>query len=310
MLTALCIDALFGWPKPLFKRLSHPVVWIGALIDTCEAHLNHGSPMRRRFMGGVTFLLVVTTLFVPSLFIQLMLAPSYWAIMLGGVLAWPFVAYQSLYTHVLAVIHPLSRGDIVAARASVSMIVGRDADQLNQAGVARAALESLGENSSDGVIAPLFWGVVAGLPGIVVYKAINTMDSMIGHRSERYEDFGKIAARADDVANLIPARLSGVLWAIVSAHPHQTIKIMRAEAGHHRSPNAGWPEAALAGALNIRLSGPRAYGDKMSNEEWINPSAPDPDVASIKQGLALYKRMIAVFALGAGVILGVGLLFL
>jgi adenosylcobinamide-phosphate synthase len=180
------------------------------------------------------------------------------------------------------------------------MIVGRDPARLDEAGVARAALESLSENASDGVVAPLFWGAVAGLPGIAAYKAINTMDSMIGHRNDRYEDFGKVAARLDDLVNLIPARLTGLAIALVSGRPRAALRVMARDARRHRSPNAGWPEAAMAGALGIRLSGPRVYGDRVADEPWLNCGAPDPAPNDLSRGLALYVR--AMVLCGAGLI--------
>jgi len=180
----------------------------------------------------------------------------------------------------------------------VAMIVGRDPARLDGAGVARAALESLAENSSDGIVAPLFWGAVLGLPGIAAFKAINTLDSMIGHRNARYEHFGKLAARIDDAVNLIPARLTGLVFAAVSTRPRTALAVMARDASHHRSPNAGWPEAALAGALGVRLSGPRAYGDRVAEEPWVNGAAPDPTPADLSRGLALYLRaMVAVAGL-------------
>jgi adenosylcobinamide-phosphate synthase len=178
------------------------------------------------------------------------------------------------------------------------MIVGRDPARLDARGTARAALESLAENSSDGIVAPLFWGVVAGLPGLVVYKAINTMDSMIGHRTARHEDFGKVAARLDDLVNLIPARLTGLLFALVSGRARRACACMARDARQHRSPNAGWPEAAMAGALGLRLSGPRVYGDTIADEPYVNAGGADPEPADLLRGLALYRRAMAALALG------------
>jgi adenosylcobinamide-phosphate synthase len=178
------------------------------------------------------------------------------------------------------------------------MIVGRDPSQLDAAGIARAATESLAENTSDGIVAPLFWGAIFGLPGIAAYKAINTLDSMIGHRTPRYEAFGWAAARIDDVANLIPARLTGLLFAIVSVRPCIALATMWRDAGQHRSPNAGWPEAAMAGALDIRLSGPRIYEGRLSQEPWLNGEAADPTAADLNRALALYRRAMLLLAAG------------
>ena len=183
-----------------------------------------------------------------------------------------------------------------AARVAVSHIVGRDPRRLDAAGVARAALESLSENASDGVVAPVFWGVLLGLPGIAAYKAVNTLDSMIGHRTPRHEAFGWAAARIDDVANLVPARLTGVLIALASGRPRVPLATMWRDAGAHRSPNAGWPEAAMAGALGVRLSGPRVYADRVADEPWLNRGAPDPGAGDLRRGLALYRRAMLLLA--------------
>ncbi len=231
------------------------------------------------------------------------LLPDGWAgLILAAILAWPLVAARSMHDHVDAVARPLTSGDLPAARRAVSMIVGRDPSQLDAAGIARAATESLAENTSDGIVAPLFWGAIFGLPGIAAYKAINTLDSMIGHRTPRYETFGWAAARIDDVANLIPARLTGLLFAAVSARPRVALTTMWRDAGYHRSPNAGWPEAAMAGALGIRLSGPRIYEGHLSEEPWLNAGAPDPSAADLNRALALYRRAMLVLALGLGLL--------
>ena len=241
MLLACLIDAGLGWPARLHARIGHPVTWIGALISALERRLNAGSPARRLALGGGATALVTGLTGGLAWVVQASLPGGIWGVVLCGLLAWPFLALRSMHDHVAAVARPLAAGDTDAARRAVSMIVGRDPAQLDTPGIARAALESLAENTSDGITAPLFWGVVAGLPGIAAYKAINTLDSMIGHRNPRYEAFGKLAARLDDLANLIPARLTGLLFAVVSARPAAALKAMWRDARQHRSPNAGWP---------------------------------------------------------------------
>ena len=216
--------------------------------------------------------------------------------MLLGIVAWPCVALRSLYDHVAAVAHPLQAGDIAGARSAVAQIVGRDPAVLDEAGIARAAIESLAENASDGIVAPVFWGALFGLPGIVGYKAINTLDSMIGHRTVRHEAFGWAAARIDDLANFIPARLTGVLFVVLSARPSDAMSCMLRDANRHRSINAGWPEAAMAGALGVRLSGPRIYHGSTTDEPWLNEGARDPLAADIRQGLKLYVRAMVLVA--------------
>ncbi len=296
MLVALAVDALIGWPARLYARIGHPVTWLGRLISGLEQALNRPgtSPAGRRLRGGLTVALVLAAAIAPALALAALLPAGWAGIVLGGVLAWPLVAARSLYTHVAAVAQPLAAGDLEAARGAVAMIVGRDPSRLDGAGIARAALESLAENASDGIVAPLFWGVAAGLPGIAAYKAINTMDSMIGHRTPRYADFGMAAARLDDVANLIPARLTALVFAAVAPAPVAAVRTALRDARRHRSPNAGWPEAAMAGGLGVRLSGPRIYAEGVADEPFLNAGAADPDAASLARGLALYIRaMIA-----------------
>ncbi|WP_420324814.1 adenosylcobinamide-phosphate synthase CbiB [Mameliella sp.] len=300
MLIGLLLDVALGWPSALFRRLSHPVVWIGALITALEARFNDGTERRRFAMGALTVVLVLLASVLPAVLVTVVLGKGWAAVLVLGVLAWPLIAVRSMYDHVAAVRDPLLAGDLPAARHALSMIVGRDPSALDGAGISRAALESLAENTSDGIVAPLFWGVVAGLPGIVAYKAINTMDSMIGHRNERYEHFGKAAARLDDLVNLVPARLTSLVFALASGMLRRSLQVVSQDASRHRSPNAGWPEAALAGGLGVRLSGPRIYGDRVAQEPWVNEGAPDPGARDISRGLALYVR--AMFLCGAALI--------
>lgn len=294
MLVACLIDAAIGWPAWLYARIGHPVTWIGALIARLEAGWNRGTPTQRLGRGAVTTGVVVGGVAILALAVQCALPDGWIGILLGGLLAWPFVALRAMHVHVAEVAAPLVQGDLEAARHAVSMIVGRDPAQLDEAGVARAALESLAENTSDGIVAPVFWGCIAGLPGIAAYKAINTLDSMIGHRNERYAQFGKVAARLDDVVNLVPARLTGGLFALVSKRSGTSLRLMWRDARHHRSPNAGWPEAAMAAGLGVRLSGPRRYGDRVADEPWLNGEAPDPQGHDIRRGLVLYTRAMGL----------------
>lgn len=298
MAVAMAADAAWGWPDRLFARIGHPVVWIGRLISALDARLNHGTAEQRRRGGVATLALVVLAAALPALWVQSLLPGGLLGVVLTGLLAWPLVALRSMHDHVAAVAAPLSAGDLPGARRAVSMIVGRDPSQLDGAGVARAGLESLAENTSDGIVAPLFWGALLGLPGIAAYKAINTLDSMIGHRTPRHEDFGRASALTDDVVNLIPARLTGGLFALVSGRGRKALAVMRRDARAHRSPNAGWPEAAMAGALGVRLSGPRVYGNLLTDEPWLNAGAPDPAPADLRQGLGLYRRAMAALAVG------------
>ncbi|MEI4232211.1 adenosylcobinamide-phosphate synthase CbiB [Roseovarius sp. D22-M7] len=301
MLTGLAIDLVLGWPDRLHARIGHPVTWLGRVIAALEARWNRGPRGARLRMGAATTGIVVGLALVPAVAVQMLLpaGPPGWLI--GGVLAWPLIALRSMHDHVAAVARPLAQGDLDGARAAVAMIVGRDPATLDTGGVARAGIESLAENTGDGIVAPIFWGVVAGLPGIAVYKAINTLDSMIGHRDARFEAFGKMAARLDDAVNLIPARLTGGLFALgMPRHAARACRVMLRDARRHRSPNAGWPEAAMAGALGLRLSGPRAYGARFSDEPWLNAGAPDPGPRDLHRALSLYARAMALLALALG----------
>ena len=296
MLIALCLDRLIGWPNQLYRRLSHPVVGIGALISTADQMLNRDNwPAAVRRVAGVFCLLVI----LASLYLVCKLIvssiPSSWAsIGLTAVLAWPFLAAKSLSDHVQAVAVPLQAGDLPAARQAVSMIVGRNSEQLDRTAIARAAVESLAENTSDGVTAPLFWGVLFGLPGLVVYKAINTADSMIGYRTRKHQAFGWAAARLDDLVNLIPARLTGLMYVLLARAPVHALTVMVKDAPCHRSPNAGWPESAVASALGIRLSGPRLYNCVASSDPWLNKAGRDPEPQDITAALQLYSRLLWV----------------
>ncbi len=305
MLGALALDLAFGWPDRLYARIGHPVTWLGRAITMAERRLNRGFRRRRLLAGGVTVLGMTLLAGLPALIVQAILPHGWVGAMIGAVLAWPLIAMRSMHTHVAAVAHPLAVGNMPAARHAVSMIVGRDPTKLDTPAIARSATESLAENTSDGIVAPIFWGVILGLPGIAVYKAINTMDSMIGHRNDRFEAFGKPAARLDDLVNWLPARLTGLIFALASGAFFHVLHVMRRDASGHRSPNAGWPEAAMAGALNVRLSGPRIYGGHPTDEPWLNGAAPDPTPEDLVRALALYRRAMALCAL---VLVGLALL--
>lgn len=296
MALALLLDWLFGWPNWLYTRIGHPVTWIGSLITRLEVRLNRQDATRNHqiMVGTVSSLFVVAVCAAFGQALQLMLPDGVFGLVMGAVLAWPLLAARSLHDHVADVQQPLAAGNIERARDAVSRIVGRDPAKLDEAGIARSAIESLAENTSDGVIAPLFWGVLFGLPGIAAYKAVNTLDSMIGYRNEQFEAYGKFAARLDDIVNWIPARLAGLGFVLISADRKRAWQIMRRDAGLHRSPNAGWPEAAMAAGLNCRLSGPRIYGDRLEQYPWVNDGAPDPDAATIARALAMLKRFLLV----------------
>ncbi len=295
---ALVFDALIGDPDAIWRRLPHPVASIGGLIEYLDRKLNRPSwsPSRQR-LAGVGAVGLLLTLSIPAgLLIELALPASLPGHLVAGLLASVFIAQRSLYQHVARVRAALADGGLVAGRDAVSMIVGRNPDRLDEPAVCRAAIESCAENFSDGVVAPAFWLAVFGLPGLIAYKAINTADSMIGHRSPRHLYFGWAAARLDDLANLIPARLSGLLLAAVAKAADGSVaaamKTMRADAMNHRSPNAGWPEGAMAGALGLMLAGPRRYGDEIVRDPFLNAAA-RRDAAPDDIGRALHILVAA-----------------
>ena len=289
MVMALLFEAGLGWPGWLYDRIRHPVVWIGALVSFLDAKLNRESAgdSSRKLFGVVTMLTVVGVTVAVSTAIALSIPDSLPGHIAEALIASSLLASRSLYKHVAAVISPLAAGDLAAARIAVGHIVGRDPANLDSPAIARASIESLAENASDGVVAPLFWGALFGLPGIAAYKAINTLDSMIGHRTPRYSSFGWASARTDDLANFLPARVTALAFSI-AARSLTSFRIACRDAKLHRSPNAGWPESALAGALDIRLSGPRIYDGRPTDEPWVNGESADPDHNSIQDGLTLY----------------------
>lgn len=256
---AMVLDAVSGEPEWLWSRVPHPAVLMGRLIAAADRSLNHGTA--RRLKGAV----LVAGLVVAMWAIGWGLSHTPYAeVVLGAIL----LAQRSLVDHVRAVAKGV-RGSLADGRMAVAQIVGRDTADMDAAAISRAAIESGAENFSDGVIAPAFWFLVAGLPGILIYKAVNTADSMIGYRTENYEDFGKAAARLDDVLNWVPARLSALL--IATASGRIDVAGIPRDAKLHRSPNAGWPEAAMSRALGVSLSGPRSYEGKMTDFPWVHP---------------------------------------
>ncbi|MGX1305447.1 adenosylcobinamide-phosphate synthase [Amorphus suaedae] len=303
LVMALAIDAAVGEPQWLWSRWPHPVVVVGRMIGWLDRTLNDDrlSDVSRRRRGVIAVAALVMGALIAGSALEGLLALLPFGWLLTAAVASIFIAQRSLYDHVLAVQRWLAAGDLAGARRAVSMIVGRDPARLDASGVARAAIESTAENASDGVIAPAFWFAVLGLPGLVAYKVINTADSMIGHRSPRYLAFGWAAARLDDLVNLAPARLSGILFALaapaVGGRIGTAFAIMRRDARRHRSPNAGWPEAAAAGALGIALAGPRFYASGPVDDPFLNPEGRrDPGARDIARALRLFVAMCALQA--------------
>ena len=295
-LAALLIEAVIGYPRILLERAGHPVMWVGRLIAALdrEINLDTDSPRHRKIAGVATLIMIValagTVGFVTQKLLLMLPLGFLYAAFAGSTL----LAQRSLHQYVARVADGLEES-LEAGRRAVSHIVGRDPDKLDEGGVARAAIESLAENFSDGVVAPALWMGVGGLAGGAIYKAVNTADSMIGHKDIRHTDFGWASARFDDLVNLPASRLAGmavVIGAIFvrGASPRAAWAAMRRDAAKHRSPNAGWPEAAMAGALGIAIAGPRHYGGKLSVDGLMGEGGRyECTAADIRRALALYR---------------------
>lgn len=258
LVLAMVLDALLGEPKWLWSRLPHPAVVIGRAVGVLDARMNDDT------RGAGAFAVSIMLVGAIALGLMLMVLPGIWAeVIVGAVL----LAQKSLVEHVQRVGDAL-RLSLGEARRAVAMIVGRDVRDMDAPAVARGAIESAAENLSDGVIAPAFWFAIGGLPGLLAYKIVNTADSMIGYRTPKYENFGWAAAKLDDILNWIPARLTALLiWGITRRGSWGDIA---ADASLHRSPNAGWPEAAMAPALDVSLSGPRSYDGVIEDFDWVH----------------------------------------
>lgn len=317
---ALLIEALAGYPQALVTRIGHPVTWIGALIARAETVWNEGhlSFARARLRGilalATVLLVTVSVVLLIDHALDLVL-PALAALVVEAVLASTLLAGRSLDDHVTDVAEALESRGLKGGREAVARIVGRDPETLDEAGVSRAAIESLAENFSDGVVAPLFWMIVGGLPGCALYKAINTADSMIGHKSERYLAFGGAAAKLDDLVNLPASRLAA-LWLVAAARFMPGADWRSAalsaltDAPRHRSPNAGWPEAAMAGALGLALAGPRSYGGKRIDDAWMGNGRREATAADIHRALRLYRIAYVLQAATVGVLAVVAVLIL
>ncbi len=288
---------MLGYPERVTRAIGHPVMWMGALVGALDRRLNReGRPNGQRKIAGVAALLVLIAASGGAAYLI-----QHWLLLMPlgmiplAAVASTLLAQRSLYAHVDHVALALEDAGVEAARASVSHIVGRDTAALDEAGIARAAIESLAENFSDGVVAPAFWMMIGGLPGAAVYKAINTADSMIGHHSERYEQFGWASARLDDLVNLPASRLAALFLIIAAsltpgASASESFAVVLRDAARHRSPNAGYPEAAVAGALGLALAGPRTYGGKPAEGTWIGNGRHAATADDIRAALTLYRR--------------------
>ena len=295
LMIALGIEACVGEVRFLFRKIPHPVAAIGGLVASLELKLNRESRSQLdRAIRGIVMTLFIAFLSAVFGWCVAWLTQNHdfgWIIEL--ILVITLLAQRSLYEHVRAVAKALGDEGVEPARREVAHIVGRQTSEMDGHGVARAAIESCAENFCDGVVAPVFWYVLFGFPGLLVYKAANTMDSMIGHRNERYRAFGMAAARLDDALNLIPARLSGLFIVLAScfvptARPLSALKVMLRDSGKHRSFNAGWPEGAMAGALNLTVAGPRRYAGLVVDDAWIGDGTAKATHKDIFRALYLY----------------------
>jgi adenosylcobinamide-phosphate synthase len=310
-LAALAVEALIGYPAPVYRAIGHPVTWMGRWLEILEARLNRPnlSFAARRALGVVALSLYLAPVALVAWAATRALVPlGAFGFAALALLATSLIAQRSLASHVRAVALGLD-ANLEEGRRAVKLIVGRNPQALDEAGVARAAIESLAENFSDGVVAPILWTALGGLIGGALYKAINTADSMIGHKDDRYAAFGWAAARLDDVVNLPASRLSA-LWLIItawltpSASAWDAARAVWRDASKHRSLNAGWPEAAMAGALSLKLAGPRVYGETLIDDAFMGRGRRDADAGAVRRALQLYRLACAIEAVAlAGAVL-------
>jgi adenosylcobinamide-phosphate synthase len=311
LIIAFGIEAVLAYPAPVFRAIGHPVSWIGTLIAAFDSAFNRPdySFAVRRAAGIATVLLLLGISLGAGLVLEMLArALPYLGLALAVVVVAALIAGGNLDQHVRAVATALRAGGLTGGRRSIADIVGRDPDTLDEAGICRAAIESLAENASDGVTAPALWFLAGGLPGMIAYKAINTADSMIGHTSERHRAFGWAAARLDDLVNLPASRLTGLMFVaaaavVPGASAPSAWQAYRRDARLHRSPNAGWPEAAMAGALGLRLGGPRVYGGVPVEDHWMGDGRAEATVRDIERALLIYRvtfggGLLIVAALG------------
>jgi len=305
LIAALAVEVIFGYPQRLYKLIGHPVTWIGALITKLDHELNcdDETAIARKASGALALLIIIAIPAGLAWIIQITLS-STWIGTVGLVLiASTMFASRSLYDHVRDVACALRNDGLDAARVAVGRVVGRNPQTLDEHGVARAAIESLAENASDGITAPVFWFAVLGLPGLAAYKAINTADSMIGHRTPRHEAFGWAAARLDDLVNLPASRLTGFLfalaaWLVPNGSMDSAFRAMRRDAHRHRSPNAGWPESAMAGALGLKLNGPKIYGTTHVDDAYMGEGRREATAGDIVRALRLTSVAWALMSAG------------
>lgn len=306
LLIALALDGIFGEPKWLWNRLPHPIVLMGRMIAATDQWLNRNDalPVNRRARGIAALVFWITAAASLGLAVTLAWQSSSLPglVVVEIILVAILLATRSLYEHADAVRSAFEKTGLAGARTAVSMIVGRNPEKLDAPAVCRAGIESTAENFSDGVVAPAFWYLVAGLPGILAYKMINTADSMVGHRTQRHIHFGWASARMDDLVNFVPSRLAGGLICLAApfagGSARNAARSFWRDASRHRSPNAGWPEAAMAGALGLALAGPRTYGNETVADAWMNEGGRQEAIpADITGALRLMVAAVLVMCL-------------
>lgn len=303
LLVALALDALIGDPPGLWRHIPHPVTLIGKVVEIADQDFNapEASEANRRIYGAIFLACLIAISVLVGVLLEAILRVLPFGEIGIAVIAAVFIAQKSLHDHVAAVRDGLVEGGLSGGRRAVAMIVGRDPDQLDEAGVARAAIESCAENAADGVTAPALWFLVLGLPGLIAYKAVNTADSMIGHRTDRHRAFGWASARFDDLVNWPAARLCGLAMAVTAPLSGRSvtecIAVMRRDAPKHRSPNAGWPEAAMAAVLGLALAGPRAYPGYTVDDPFMNEDGRrEATAGDISRALKVFRHAMALQA--------------
>ncbi|MBT6204304.1 MAG: cobalamin biosynthesis protein [Rhodospirillaceae bacterium] len=306
---ALLLDGFIGDPRWLWSRVPHPVAVLGSLIDWVDQRANQRDAASRRWRGILVLIATLVVAIGLGSAVSWLTHAAVWGWVLETLIVFSLIAQRDLYDHVKHVADALRRDGLEGGRCAVSQIVGRDPDQLDGPGICRAAIESCSENFADGVVAPVFWYLVAGLPGLMAYKAVNTLDSMIGHKTERHLAFGWASARFDDLLNLIPSRLSGLIvaacaFAMQGADGREALNAMWRDARQHKSPNAGWPEAAFAGALGLAIAGPRRYHGETVRDGWMGNGRSACTPRDIDATLKLYVYACVLWGIAAVSILG------
>ena len=294
LLIALTLDIVLGWPEKIYTNIGHPVSWIGKVISYCERSLNKKKYPGQllKLFGALTFFLTVIPITVAAFLMDQMLINFPYGFFMQAILIWPFLATKSLYTHVKDVADTLNKKDLNASREALSKIVGRDLKNSDENTICGGAIESLSENTSDGIIAPLFWAFFFGLPGIVFYKTINTLDSMIGYRNDKFLNFGWFSAKVDDLVNWAPARLSSILFCFLTLNPIKTFLFSLKNAKASTSPNAGWPQATFAYILGVSLLGPKRSKGVLIEQPTINIGQPLPNKETLSTALKYYICII------------------